>query len=161
MFLIRKRILYIVFLLSLVPTVTLGLYAAYILHKLNIAGDLHIKYYSEHFVYLTILFTLFLFILLLTTALRSRKIFRELDKIANIQQRGGNHANLTQYLARMGKLGEKINTLFFQLNELNEMKSLKISSQGNLNNFLVENICLKLLVMNPMGRITHTQCSGT
>ncbi|MFH1875212.1 MAG: hypothetical protein ABH859_08560 [Pseudomonadota bacterium] len=157
MFIIRKAVLYIMFILCAIPTVIMAFYSSYIFSLLHGNKTVNLKFHAENFIYLMIICILFLGAVLLIVYVKSRKVFRELNKISILVQQGGPHANVAQYLSRLGKLGEKINTIFFQLTELNEMKSLKISSLGNLNHFLVDNMQLKVILLNPLGRIT--QCS--
>ncbi len=157
MFIIRKTYLYITFILCMLPTLVMGIYGAYLFIQLNLNKDINLKFHGENFIYLMLICILFLGAVLLTVLFKSRKVFRELDKTSRFIQQSGPHTNVAQYLSRLGKLGEKINTIFFQLTELNEMKSLKISSLGNLNRFLVDNMHLKVFLLNPLGRIM--QCS--
>jgi PAS domain-containing protein len=54
----------------------------------------------------------------------------------------------------MGPLGDKILQLNQRLTELNEMKSLRISSLASINAFLLNNSRLALLVTDITGKIT-------
>ncbi|PIU57419.1 MAG: hypothetical protein COS89_04610 [Deltaproteobacteria bacterium CG07_land_8_20_14_0_80_38_7] len=154
MFIIKKKTLYIVSIFSILPIIVLGTYGVTIINSLNTHKDIKLKFYTENFIYLTALFTLLLGVMLTITALKSRKVLKEIDKIIDITKREGHIEHTHQALSRLGKLGGRINALFFQLNSMNELKTLKISSLNNLAHFLVDNIKIKILVLNTMGSIT-------
>lgn len=56
-------------------------------------------------------------------------------------------------MRKLGRLGEKINRLFGELNSLNEMKSLKISAVSNLVSFFLENAFLHCFIADIRGTI--------
>jgi hypothetical protein len=87
---------------------------------------------------------------------RSIHVLNELDKITQLSKHGRYYSG--DSLKRLGTLGDKIDNLFLELNRLNDMKSIKISTLSNVNQFFLENIHLKLVITDVQGTILH--CSG-
>lgn len=114
-------------------------------------GELKIR--GETVLYLSIVFSVAFLLLFSFVLLRSRNISRELDKISDMTRYG--NFSIEGSLGRLGPLGEKILQLNQRLTELNEMKSLRISSLASINSFLLNNSRLALLVSDITGKITN------
>jgi hypothetical protein len=110
-----------------------------------------LKYYAENTVFVSLLAVFALLILISVAWRRSVRVYNELDKIAQLSRYGKYYTG--DFVKKLGKLGVKIDRLFSELNTLNEMKSLRISSLSSLNRILLENIHLKLLVADIQGMV--------
>jgi hypothetical protein len=115
-----------------------------------------LKYYAENAVFVSFLSVFMLFILFFVTWRKSVQVYNELDKIAQLSRYGKYYTG--DFVKKLGKLGVKIDRLFFELNTLNDMKSLRISALSNLNQFLLENVHLKIFVTDIQGMVQS--CSG-
>jgi PAS domain-containing protein len=117
-----------------------------------------LKIHGETVLYLAIVFTVAILLAFSIVLLRSRNISRELDKISDMTRYG--NFSIQGSLGRIGPLGDKILQLNQRLTELNEMKSLRISSLASINAFLLNNSRLALLVTDITGKITSasTRC---
>ena len=113
-----------------------------------------LKIRAETVLYLSIVFSAALALFYTVVMVRSRNIFRELDKISDMTRYG--NFSIDESLYRIGPLGEKILQLNQRLTELNAMKSLRISSLVSINAFLLNNSRLALLVTDITGKITST-----
>jgi hypothetical protein len=109
------------------------------------------KYQAEHFLHLSLLGTLLILLAGAAVVFRARRLFRDLDMLAEFTRQGQFPG--PEYLRRLGPLGPKIETIYSQLAELNEAKSLKIGTLSNLNKFLAENIDLDLAIMDIRGQV--------
>jgi signal transduction histidine kinase len=112
-----------------------------------------LKIRGETVLYLSIVFAVVILLAFSLVLLRSRNIFRELDKISDMTRYG--NFSIEGSLGRLGPLGEKILQLNQRLTELNAMKSLRISSLASINAFLLNNSRLALLVTDITGKITN------
>jgi PAS domain-containing protein len=113
-------------------------------------GELKIR--GETVLYLSIVFSAANLLAFSLVLLRSRNISRELDKISDMTRYG--NFSIQGSLGRIGPLGDKILQLNQRLTELNEMKSLRISSLVSINSFLMNNSRLAMLVTDITGKIT-------
>ena len=111
-----------------------------------------LKIRSETVLFLSIVFSVGILLLFGLILLRSRNISRELDKITEMTRYG--NFSFEESLRRIGPLGDKIRQLNQRLTELNEMKSLRISSLAAINSFFLNNIRLALLVTDITGKIS-------
>jgi PAS domain-containing protein len=112
-----------------------------------------LKFYSENCIYISILAIIVILTIFFLISRKSLKVLRELDKIAEISRYGKYYTG--DHLKKLGTLGEKIDHLFFELNRLNEMKSLRISTLSNIQQFFLESIHLKLLITDMQGTIQY------
>jgi signal transduction histidine kinase len=112
-----------------------------------------LKIRAETVLYLSIVFAVALALFYIVVMVRSRNIYRELDKISDMTRYG--NFSIEGSLYRLGPLGEKILQLNQRLTELNAMKSLRISSLNSINAFLLNNSRLALLVTDITGKITN------
>ena len=110
-----------------------------------------LKIRSETVLFLSIAFSVGILLLFGLILLRSRNISRELDKIFEMTRYG--NFSFEESLRRIGPLGDKVRQLNQRLTELNEMKSLRISSLAAINAFLLNNTRLALLVTDITGKI--------
>ena len=114
-------------------------------------GELKIR--GETVLYLSIVFSIAVLLSFTLVLMRSRNIYRELDKISEMTRYG--NFSIAGSLGRIGPLGEKILQLNQRLTELNAMKSLRISSLASINAFLLNNSRLALIVTDITGKISN------
>jgi signal transduction histidine kinase len=112
--------------------------------------DLKIR--SETVLFLSIVFSVVILLVFGLILLRSRNISREMDKIIEMTRYG--NFSFEESLRRIGPLGDKIRQLNQRLTELNEMKTLRISSLATINAFLLNNTRLALLITDITGKIS-------
>jgi PAS domain-containing protein len=111
------------------------------------------KLQAETFVYLAIVSSIVFVLVYGAVLLRSRNLYRELDRLIELTRFGS--ISIDDTLKKTGKLGEKIRLIYHQLNELNEKRSLKISALSRINDFLLNNIDLSCLLLDANGKITE------
>jgi hypothetical protein len=114
------------------------------LTSLETLDILLMKFYAENLIYISIVSVIILIVSFFIIHRGGIRVLKEIDKITEISISGRYFS--AEYTRKLGKLGEKINRLFSELNRLNDMKSLKISAISNLNSFLLENIDLHVLI---------------
>jgi len=145
--------------LVLIMIVSIGVVGAIGVRGYRIVGDAQgygpeaSKLQSEIFVYLAIVFSIVLLLAYGVVLLRSRNLYRELDRLIELTRFG--NISMDDTLKKIGKLGDKIRLVYSQLNELNRKRSLKISVLSRINEFLLGNIDLSCLVLDATGRITE------
>jgi|GEM_PF-4514981 len=155
MFMVRNWLLYLVFALSLAAVLFLGFYGYEVFVVGDVAKAADLKYHAEQLAYISLVLVTLLALAMAWLIFSSRRLYSEVDKIAQLTQHGHNHVG--QYLRRLGRLGGKLAVVFHQLSVLNEMKSLKISAMANLSAFLIDNMDMSLLMLDADGRTV--QCS--
>jgi signal transduction histidine kinase len=149
-----RRILFIFLLLLSCAGVLFFGVRDYLLIARSVSLSLEeLKIRGETVLYLSIVFAVAILLAFSLVLLRSRNIFRELDKISDMTRYG--NFSIEGSLGRIGPLGEKILQLNQRLTELNAMKSLRISSLASINAFLLNNSRLALLVTDITGKITN------
>jgi signal transduction histidine kinase len=117
---------------------------------------LQLKFRAENVVFISIISIVAVLVIFFVMHRRSVHIIKELDKVTELIRHGRYSAG--DYLKRLGRIGDKIDDLMFELNHLNDMKSLKISSLTAIIQFLVENIHLRLIICDIQGNVLH--CSA-
>ena len=151
MFLISKYRIYFLFIFVIIVFIAFGIYSYLAFTRIDIEDALSLKYFAENFLYYTIILIIMTIIIFLTTILKSKNIYRELDKVVDLS-RQGKYCSGDQ-LKKLGKLGGKIIDINSQLNSLNEMKSLKISSLSNTVNFMLDKSNLSVFMLDAQGLI--------
>jgi transcriptional regulator with PAS, ATPase and Fis domain len=152
MFLISKYRIYFLFIFVVIVFILAGIYSYLAFTRINIENALSLKYFAENFLYYTIILLIITITIFATTVLKSKSIYKELDKVVELS-RQGKYCSGDQ-LKKLGKLGGKIIDINSQLNSLNEMKSLKISSLSNTVNFMLDKSNLSVFMLDAQGLIT-------
>jgi signal transduction histidine kinase len=111
------------------------------------------KLISERLLFVGILVSLLLLGVGLYAVLRAFRLSNALDKIVEMNRLTGFNADTA--LTRLGEVGEKIALLYAQVNELSERKSVKISAQAALNDFLLSLSEDAVLVTDARGTVIH------
>ncbi len=153
MFLISKMRLYLLFAAITVLLVLLTLNSYSVFVKLNPEHLLTSKYFAENIVFYAVITLIVLAILFGNTLARHKDILGELDKIVELARQSPNL--LQTQVNKLGPLGQKIAEINANLNELNELKSLKISAQAALNEFIIASSSDRLLLTDSEGRVIN------
>ena len=85
---------------------------------------------------------------------RSANLSRELDKLILLSRKQGYTPGAG--MRKLGKMGEKITLLYFELSSLNEKKTLKIGTQRDLIEFLLGIIETPLVVADVTGTVLYS-----
>jgi hypothetical protein len=153
MILSRRSLLLILLVLCTAALIYLGIRGYFSLRDISLITQEQAKLSSESFLFIAILLTLLVQAGFWTVLLRSRSVSKELDKVTEMARMG--NFTPSESLRKLGTLGEKIRNLYYRLNELNEMKSIKISSLSAINSFLLINSEMSLLLADPTGRVVE------
>lgn len=152
MYLISKLRIYSIYLFTLIVFIGYAVYSYIALTNISSEEVLSIRFFAENFLYFTLILIIIMTFVFLSTILKSRNIFKELDKVIELS-RQGKYLSGNQ-LKKLGILGEKVIEINSQLNSLNEMKSLKISSLSNVINLLLEKSKLNIMLLDAQGQIS-------
>jgi hypothetical protein len=110
-----------------------------------------LKFNAENLLYLSIVGVVVLIITLFVVHRGGVRVLRQMDKVTELSRQGRYFSG--ESVKKLGKLGEKINRLFGELNRLNEMKTLKISALTNLIGFLLDESNLHCFIADIQGAI--------
>ena len=156
MILVKKSHLYFTFLLTCALLILIGVADFIPINRSIIPEVMQSKYRAENTFFLSIVAVIVVAVLYFILSRKSLQVFRELDKASQLSRQGRYYSE--DYMHRLGGLGERIDNLFFQINQMNEAKSLKISALSGVNRFLLEHCELRLCVTDIQGTIQH--CSN-
>jgi PAS domain-containing protein len=149
---IRRTLIFLLLLLCCGAVLFFGIRDYRVIGRSASLSPEELKILSETVLFLSIVFSVVILLLFGLILLRSRNISRELDKITEMTRYG--NFSFEESLRRIGPLGNKIRQLNQRLTELNEMKTLRISSLAAINAFLLNNIRLALLITDITGKIS-------
>lgn len=140
----------------LAAVVCLGILGSGILGYISIhtaaAGSAeHGRFVAEEFLFISAVAAVLLLLVFIIIIIRSIRINRELDKVIELNR--FQDFSPEKSMKKLGSLGERITALYYQLNTLNEKKSLKISAQSALTGFLVGNLDLPLVICDVSGTV--------
>jgi len=151
MILVKRVVLYVAFFIMAIMMIVPGAVYYFRLEGSDALGNDLIKYNVENMVYLGIVGVVVLLVLLLLIHRGGVRVLKAIDKVSELSGYGRYYSG--EYMRKLGRLGEKINRLFGELNSLNEMKSLKISAVSNLVSFFLENAALHCFIVDIQGTI--------
>ncbi|MBN2280654.1 MAG: hypothetical protein JXQ65_08740 [Candidatus Marinimicrobia bacterium] len=151
MFLLKNKYFY--FLAAITIGILLGFSIWGYLALMNNGGhqSYEIKYIAECFIFSALLATSFIAGLFIFLHHRSVKIYKELDKMYELFDRGNYYTQNS--FKKLGPLGEKIIRINRHLITVNELKTKKISSDSKIMNFLLRHTHEELLVLKNNGII--------
>ena len=152
MILVRKKYLYILTILFCVLLVFGEVKFFFAIHKAKLADSLDIKYQVENFIFASVLLVLIVYLFLVNFIKTSTNVLKKMDKMIELSDYGKH--DIGAHLKEIGPLGDKVKYLLFYLNQMNDMKSLKISSLANMNEFLVQKTDETLFLLDYKGEIT-------
>lgn len=151
MLLIRKSLIISLGAASALSTIIIAA-AAY--RKILNAGGLteaDLRFAAEEYLFAGILLSLIIIAAFIFLILRSRNISRELDRL--IRQEKLNPASTKAGLLKLGVIGDKLNLLYRQIDEVSEMRGLKISALSNTAEFLSSNLNKSIIITDVTGKI--------
>ena len=151
MLLVKKIVLYITFFVMAVMMLALGTVNYYRIVGTGAIENELVKYYTENLLYLSIVGVVILLVAFFVTLRGGVRVFKEIDKVTELSRYGRYYSG--ESLKKLGKLGDKINRLFGELNRLNEMKSLKVNSLSQLLEFFLEHANLHCFIADVQGSI--------
>ena len=153
MILVHKSAAFIFFIVFTLLILALGIYGYYAIGSSEGIGGSEIKLKAENMLLIAIVSATSVMLVFLCLVGRTVHISRELDKLIRANKYGDFSPELS--MKRLGKIGEKINLLYFALNTINEKKTLKISALSELVEYLVQNIQVPLIVSDVLGNIVY------
>ena len=115
------------------------------------------KFVAENMIYIGIIIIIIVAALFGYVYWGSLRVFTELDKLKEAVKHG--NYDRIMFQKRLGQLGLEISDLFVHLNSISGKKTEKISAISCLNTFLLENIRLKMLVIDVQGMILSVSTS--
>jgi hypothetical protein len=151
MILVKRVVFYGVFFIIGALIIMLGVVNYLRLADIEAYNILLIKFYAENLLYLSIVSVIILLVSVLIIHRGGTRVLKEIDKVTELSGYGRYYSE--EHMKKLGRLGEKINRLFLELNRLNDMKSFKISSVSNLNVFFLDNTHLHLFITDIEGTI--------
>ncbi len=154
MILIKKMILFIFFILSVLFLLFLGIsYYKIFMFLIYNQDHLLIKYHAENFIYFSIVAVLILLTIFIILLIKSRNIYKELDKVIEISK--NSNIEIDEFLKRLGNFGNKVNELTKNITKISHLKTLKISTYWNLLNFFIDNYSSEILLIAHDGFIIN------
>ncbi len=150
MILIRKGTALIFLLLFTASIAAIGIYGY---RALDGGDSIEFKALAERLLYMSVIGVSLVVVAFLTMAGRTLFLYRELDKMIELNKRGDFSPELS--MKKLGPMGERITLLYFSLNSLNEKKTLKIGALSSLVEFLAEYAEIPLFVTDVQGRIVY------
>lgn len=154
MLLIKKSAIIFTWIFTQATILAMSIYGYLMLSKINKENNLGIKYLAENYIYYSMIILVLLLCTFSVMFYFSYRVFNLLDKISKLSKDG--NVNIEIYIKKLGVLGEKINNIISNINDLNLKKSVKISSLSKLNEFLVENFNLNMLLLDFRGIINFS-----
>jgi hypothetical protein len=152
MLIIRRTHLFLILLLILCFIFYIGIRGYIVLKECAGYDAGERKYQAELFLYTCIIAAITCLFCFLFIMARSRNIVKNLDKLIEMSQTGG--FSSTQGLEKLGGIGMRIKKLYFNLDNLNEKQSLKISTQSSVIQLLLTLLPFPLIMTDIDGKIT-------
>ena len=157
MILVRKFLLIITLLTALGFIITTGVYCYLSVNDIvNLPAEAR-KLLAENILFLSILFSVAVLVFILFLFLRSKAIVSELDKIGTLLRKGNFNPN--ESFKRLGPIGQNIQKIYRNLEELNEGKSKRISSLNAILSFFMSNTEMELFIIDITGKIENVSAA--
>jgi len=153
MILLRRNLAIFLYLLFTVAIVAIGIYAYLQFSGAAPVSAAELKAKAESILYISVSGAAVILVAFAVTAWRTLSVYRELDKLIELNKRGDFSPELS--MKKLGPIGKRITLLYFSLNSQNERKTLKISALSELADFLVANIDIPLLATDVQGYIRY------
>ncbi len=153
MILLRRNLAIFFYVLFTVSILATGIYAYLEFSRETPGKAAELKARGESVLYISISGAAVILVAFAATAWRTLSLYRELDKLIELNKRGDFSPELS--MKKLGPIGERITLLYFSLNALNERKTLKISALSELTGFLIDNIDMPLLATDVQGYIRY------
>ena len=152
MILVKRKHLYILTILFCILLVFGEIKYFFALKSVNLTTNMAIKYEVENFIFAAVVLVLIVFMFLVNFMRKSDNVLKKMDKMIELSEYGKH--NIEGHLDKLGELGKKVNYLTFYLKNLNDMKTLKISSLSNMNGILMDRSKEKVFTVDSHGIIT-------
>jgi len=153
MLLIRRSVLFISFAIMSMPVLFFGIYGYAALEQFDELKNHKLKFIAETHVFITIIVFIFLIFMFVMLYLRSRNVYKKLDRAREILSYVSvGEGSLGNYFGRMGLLGSKINDIYLELIKLNVIKAKKISSMAAIIKVLLENSSWSVVLFDNSGK---------
>jgi PAS domain-containing protein len=153
MYLVNRKLLLLLLFLAVCAPVLLGVRALLLAGDFAGLGPEELKLWAENSFFLSLLGGVLVIVVGALILRRSRNVLRELDKARDLARYASFSSSGS--LRRLGGLGEKIRLLYLQLTELNDKKSLKISTLAGVIDFFLQAGDLPLVIADVTGKITQ------
>lgn len=150
MLVINKKSFYSLLVATIASIIIIG-FNYYRVFQVVTENNLQIKYQNENIIFTTILLTIFIIAFFGLLAAKSKNILNILDKVIDLTKNG--NYEIAKHLKKSGNLGDKISKIIGNLNELNKLKSLKISSLVNINEYFIRNLKNMTFLLDSRGII--------
>ena len=151
MMLVKRAYLYVLVTLVFILLVSGEVRYFLALKSVNLVHTLELKYELENFIFAFIILTIIVYSFLIYFMRASTNVYKRLDRMIELSEYG--KQDISEHLKRLGRLGEKIGYLLHHFRELNDMKSLKISSLSGISGLLVEKNSMPLFLLNRHGNV--------
>ncbi|MDO9528714.1 MAG: PAS domain-containing protein [Syntrophales bacterium] len=123
------------------------------LKSIEVHTNLVLKYELENFIFASVVILLIVLLFFINFVRMSDNVLKRLDKMVELSQYG--KYDITQHLDEMGQIGKRVKYLLFHLNNLNEMKTVKISSLSRVSDFLVDRADEEMFILDCRGTIIN------
>jgi len=157
MILIKKRHLYTLVILVCILLVFGEVRFFLALKSVNLAANLEVKYEVESFIFASIVMILIVYLFLVFFMRRSDNILKRLDKMIELSEYG--EYDISAHLKKLDMLGQKIKNLLYYSRNLNEMKTLRISSLSATVSLLMQQSTMPVFLFNRHGDMEN--CSNS
>jgi hypothetical protein len=151
MLLVRRLVLIVITVLAAGSIIFVGIRSHNVLVA-GIADPQQIKLAAEDMLFLAIVAATLILVVSGWVTFRSLRVDRRMERIIELARFG--NASIDTQLSKLGHLGEQIRRLHHHLSETGKKQALKISAQAGLMAFLLENLDLPAVVLDPTGRVT-------
>lgn len=121
-------------------------------------GDAYtLKYIAEKFIFFGLIILFSLLTAYIVIRMSSRSIISDLDKLIDTLKMG--QYDIETQLRKRGILGEKISYILHFMIQLNNKKTLRISTLHNSINAIMEQISERILIADATGKINYMSSS--
>lgn len=157
MILVKKKYLYTLVTLVCILLVFGEIRFFLALKSVNLAANLAVKYEVENFIFASIVLTMIVYLFLVFFMRKSDNVLKRLDKMIELSEYGEH--DISTHLKKLDTLGRKIEDLLHYFKDLNEMKTLKISSLSSIVNLLMQQSTAPVFLFNRHGDMVN--CSDS
>ena len=159
MILLKRGTAIFLYLLFTAAIVAIGVYGYLEIGDESSNGNRELKAKAETILYISLSGAAALLVAFIVIAGRTLSLFRELDKMIELNKVGDFSPELS--MKKLGSIGERITLLYYSLNSLNERKTLKISALSSFAEFLIDNVESPLLATDVQGFVRYVSRSLT
>jgi transcriptional regulator with PAS, ATPase and Fis domain len=151
MILVKKRYLFTLTLIFCLLVVFGEVKFFMAIQSINANTDLQLKYELENFIFATVVVVLLVSIFFVGFLRGSENVLKRMDRMIQLSEYGKH--DISAHMEKLGAIGTKFNYLTYHLDDLNNKKSLKISSLSRIIDFLMDRSCEMLFLSDCQGKI--------